>query len=276
MESMHADNTDFSEFVRSFGEATARLQETHAALKKQVERLQNELAEANERLRRSRSLAALGEMAAGIAHEIRNPLGAIALNAEMLQDDVADRPESAASVDKIRRAAHRLDRIVRDVLSFARDTRVNAVATSAKEIFDLATCDCEAVLVTEHVAIRCEIDGDCSFSGDGALIGQAVSNLIRNAVEAMRGSSVREIVLGAREARLRVADGGRRAGAFREIACRNEFCGYRIGYRKYFSQRDSKKDNRENKGYNTGSFRRASLRYGPYTQSSKKKKYYYY
>lgn len=104
MESLHADNTDFSEFVRSFGEATARLQETHAALKKQVERLQNELAEANERLRRSRSLAALGEMAAGIAHEIRNPLGAIALNAEMLQDDVADRPESAASVDKIRRA----------------------------------------------------------------------------------------------------------------------------------------------------------------------------
>jgi signal transduction histidine kinase len=211
MESLHADNTDFSEFVRSFGEATARLQETHTALKKQVERLQNELAEANERLRRSRSLAALGEMAAGIAHEIRNPLGAIALNAEMLQDDVADRPESAASVDKIRRAAHRLDRIVRDVLSFARDTRVNAVATSAKEIFDLATCDCEAVLVTEHVAIRCEINGDCSFSGDGALIGQAVSNLIRNAVEAMRGSSVREIVLGAREARLRVADGGRRA-----------------------------------------------------------------
>jgi signal transduction histidine kinase len=79
-------------------EATARLQETHVALQSQVERLQAELAEANERLRRSRSLAALGEMAAGIAHEIRNPLGAIALNAELLTEDVADRPEAAASV----------------------------------------------------------------------------------------------------------------------------------------------------------------------------------
>ena len=205
-----SEPADFAEFMRSFTEATSRLQETHAALTAKVERLQSELAEANERLRRSRSLAALGEMAAGIAHEIRNPLGAIALNAELLKDDVADRPEAAASVDKIRRAAERLDRIVGDVLSFARDTRVNAAPTSAREILEMALCDCEAVLAKEGVVARCDIDGACALSADTALVAQAVANLVRNAVEAMRGSPKRELVLSAREARLRTADGARR------------------------------------------------------------------
>ena len=51
--------SEFADFVRTFTEATSRLQETHVALSSQVERLQAELAEANERLRRSRSLAAV-------------------------------------------------------------------------------------------------------------------------------------------------------------------------------------------------------------------------
>lgn len=213
-----AQPADFAEFVRAFGEATSRLQETHLALTAKVERLQAELAEANERLRRSRSLAALGEMAAGIAHEIRNPLGAISLNAELLKEDVADRPEAAASVDKIRRAADRLDRIVGDVLSFARDTRINASPTSAKEIFAMALSDCEGVLAADDIDMRVDVDGACELVADLPLVAQAVSNLVRNAAEAMRGQDAREggrighreITLSAREARLRTADGTRR------------------------------------------------------------------
>jgi len=206
--------SDFAEFLRAFNDVTSRLQETHVALTAKIERLQAELAEANERLRRSRSLAALGEMAAGIAHEIRNPLGAISLNAELLREDVADRPESLSSVDKIRRAAERLDRIVGDVLSFARDTRIHATPTSAKEIFAMALSDCEAVLAKDDVDIRTDIDGECALVADLPLVAQAVSNLVRNAVEAMRANAIevqhREVTLSAREARLRTADGSRR------------------------------------------------------------------
>jgi signal transduction histidine kinase len=149
-------------------------------------------------------------MAAGIAHEIRNPLGANALNAEMLREDVAGNAPASTSVDKILRAARRLDRIVGDVLSFARDTRVHAVETSAREIFELAASDCEALLAEDDIDFRIDIDGPCALRADAPLVAQAVANLVRNAVQAMRGLPHREITLSAREARLRTAEGSRR------------------------------------------------------------------
>ena len=197
----------FAEFMRSFREVTARLESTHEALSAQVERLKAELAESNERLRRSRSLAALGEMAAGIAHEIRNPLGAIALHAELLGEDVAGLPDAESSVAKIRRAASRLDRIVGDVLRFA---RLVPAPTDARSIVDLALADCEAILEREDVDLAVDVDGRCELAADAALVAQALSNLVRNAVEATRGLAHREVRISAREARLRTADGARR------------------------------------------------------------------
>ena len=90
-ESSPIDANDFAELVRSFNDVTARLESTHSSLRDEVATLKSELQETHRRLRRSRQLAALGEMAAGIAHEIRNPLGAIALNLEALTEDLFDR-----------------------------------------------------------------------------------------------------------------------------------------------------------------------------------------
>jgi signal transduction histidine kinase len=107
-------------------------------------------------------------------------IGAIALNAEMLRDDVAGMPAATASVEKILRAARRLDRIVGDVLSFASDTRIHAASTSAREILDLAR---------SATARRCSQQGDVDLRirrrwrvqrsrRDLPLVAQAVSNLI--------------------------------------------------------------------------------------------------
>src|SRR5687767_8545993 len=86
--------------MSAFNEVTGRLQQTHETLQREVVRLRGELREANEQLERSRRLAALGEMAAGIAHEVRNPLGSIGLYARMLEQDLSDRPAERATAVK--------------------------------------------------------------------------------------------------------------------------------------------------------------------------------
>ena len=118
---------DFMELMRSFNEVTTQLERTHDALRAEVASLKLDLEEANERLRRSRSLAALGEMAAGIAHEIRNPLGSMALNVGLLREDLSEQPDSLLLCEKISKAVGGLDAIVGDVLSFARDTSIAPV-----------------------------------------------------------------------------------------------------------------------------------------------------
>lgn len=204
-----AETHDFSELVTAFNDATQRLQTTHMALQSEVTALKLDLAEANERLRRSRSLAALGEMAAGIAHEIRNPLGAITLHAEMLREDLRGVEGPLSSAEKISRAAERLDRIVRDVLSFARDTKLHATAVDSDDLFENTLADCEEVLVTAEVSVE-RSGKNLEFSADGALLGQALSNLVRNAVEAMRGRATRVVRLGVAREKRCWADGVRR------------------------------------------------------------------
>ncbi|RPG17230.1 MAG: hypothetical protein CBB69_007595 [Phycisphaera sp. TMED9] len=184
-ESSSMDANDFAELVRSFNDVTARLESTHSSLREEVATLKTELNETHRRLRRSRQLAALGEMAAGIAHEIRNPLGAIALNLEALTEDLADRPGELELCGRVSRSVTRLDVIVGDVLSFARDTQVRVASVRPAEVVIAAVAHAEDLVDAHDVDVDLSLDEEIEIMADAALLEQSLLNLVRNACEAM-------------------------------------------------------------------------------------------
>ena len=182
--------TDFSDLVRSFTEITSQLERTHDVLRAEVAGLKSELEEANERLRRSRSLAALGEMAAGIAHEIRNPLGAMALNVGILREDVEGNSEAMSLCDKVSRSIRALDSIVGDVLSFARDTKVAVRSCLAEDLVNQALAGNSPFFEDGSISVESEVDAEMLALVDPGPVVQALTNVIRNACEALISAEV--------------------------------------------------------------------------------------
>lgn len=184
---------DLAELMSAFTEVTTKLERTHEQLRAEVARLNAELRDANEALQRSRRLAALGEMAAGISHEIRNPLGSIQLYASMLREDLESMPQQREVVEKIGRAVRGLDEIVGDVLSFAREinARHHPCAIDALIRGALDSC-CAEIVGSVRTAFA---GGPEEIECDAGLIQQALVNILRNAGEANRISGGDEIVI---------------------------------------------------------------------------------
>ncbi len=179
--------SDLADLLAAFNEVTTKLETSHRTLQGEVARLNRELRDANEQLERSRRLAALGEMAAGIAHEVRNPLGSIRLYARMLEQDLSDRPGQAGIAAKIAAAAKGLDGVVGDVLTFSKEFRLRAAPVDPAAVFEAAieACSHDGIAGWRSIVIEREFADGLCFEGDESLVSQAVTNIVRNAYEAM-------------------------------------------------------------------------------------------
>lgn len=172
--------------MAAFNDATGRLTATHERLQSEVTKLRAQLADAKVQVERTKHLALLGEMAAGIAHEVRNPLGSILLYARMLQQDLTDRPPQRSIADRIAASVQRLESVVGDVLAFSREMRIRPQPLHARELLEsalhAARCDTPAWAAVEA---RVEAVESLIVYGDGNLLTQVLINIIRNAVDAM-------------------------------------------------------------------------------------------
>jgi signal transduction histidine kinase len=155
--------------------------------------LREELSEKNRLLERRNRLAALGEMAAGMAHEIRNPLGGIQLYASLLLKDVSDRPASAQLVEKISAGVKRLELLVSQVLHFTREINVNIVEMDLAEVVTQAVELASYKSDEKQIELRVQGPSSLSVMADPVMIGQALLNLLLNAVEAMDRSGKVEV-----------------------------------------------------------------------------------
>lgn len=137
-------------------------------------------------VRRIDRLAAVGELAAGVAHEIRNPLTAISGSAEILIDEIPEDSPSRMFGDIIIKEIVRLDRIVEDLLYFAKPSKNYLSQTDpnklVSETLDLLTPS----LKKECVVLNKELDSNIGMiTVDSGLIKQVLVNLLLNAAQAM-------------------------------------------------------------------------------------------
>ncbi len=160
-----------------------------------------QLKRAEEQLKKADRLAAVGELAAGIAHEIRNPLASISGCVQMLKDDLPPDVSSNRLFRIVIREIDRLNGLITEFLQFARPKQLEPAPIDVRTwIEDLAV----QFRATAGDSGRLEIDVDPGlreFVADRALITQAIWNLIRNADQALGTGNNGHIVLGIRTSR---------------------------------------------------------------------------
>ena len=160
-----------------------RTQEAAARLAKS----NRDLHEAQASLRRSERLAALGQLTAGLAHELRNPLGTIKASAEMLSKPAAKkRPEVMDEMAGfITSEVDRMNGLVANFLDFARPLQIRPVENDLKSVIEDVIREQAELARIRAVKLVTKAEGsDLVFAFDRDLLRLALSNLAQNAIQA--------------------------------------------------------------------------------------------
>jgi signal transduction histidine kinase len=148
---------------------------------------------AEDALRRHDRLAAMGELAATVAHEVRNPLNAIGMSVQRLRREFSEVPASAHSADQTEQRelldvlsgeTQRINRIVQQFLDFARPPGLTLRPTDLGEVVGDVVTDLRATAATRGVMLEVDTARAGKAMVDPDQLKQAVDNLVRNAIEA--------------------------------------------------------------------------------------------
>lgn len=134
----------------------------------------------------SGKLAALGQLAAGVAHEINNPLTAIIANAQILQRDLPPGDERLESVDLIAMAGARAAQVVRNLLDFARKEQTQRIMTNINETLRASLALVQHELLSRSITLQFTADDQLPFvlAAPDSLQGVWL-NLLLNAIESI-------------------------------------------------------------------------------------------
>ncbi len=180
----------------------------------QLHQSNRELAATQQRLVQTERLASMGQLSAGVAHEINNPLGTVLIYSHMLLRSISEGDPMRGDLEMIVREATRCKGIVRSLLDFARQSRVSKAPTDLVHLFR----EIEAIMgpraQSAGVELSFEIAPDLPVVMiDAEQIKQVLVNLMRNGIEAITHDGGRVTVSAARaqsghEVEIRVDDNG--------------------------------------------------------------------
>jgi signal transduction histidine kinase len=177
--------------------------------------------EARKRAQTSERMAEIGNMTSGLAHEIKNPLSTVGLNAQLLAEDIdhLDAPEKekvkiTKRLGSLSREVHRLKGILDDFLQFAGRMKLHREKIDLREVLsdleDFYQPQCDS----ESIVLRMQLPEEPVIANvDASLLKQAVLNLLINATHAMAESEQKELMIrleaNANEACIHIIDTGR-------------------------------------------------------------------
>jgi len=178
--------------LSAFQRAHMHLEETvkvrTAALHREME--ERKKAE-NARIQAER-LAVVGSMAAQVAHEVRNPLGAIVLTLDLVKNEIERNPASPSPgggtelVADIREEVQRIDRVIMDYLALAHPRKARLEFLDLHDLIRHKLALMRGVFAQAGVSLQDDIaEGPAHIRGDADQLWQAILNIVRNSMEAM-------------------------------------------------------------------------------------------
>ncbi len=142
---------------------------------------------------RSEKLAAIGQLVAGVAHELNNPLASVVGYSELLSDDISDGP-ARQKLDKLLREAHRMRRIIDNLLRFARQNNLE------KKSADLQSLLLDVLTLREYHIRNNDIDVQVIVEPDLPPVAldedqfkQILLNLLNNSIDALEGAGLKQV-----------------------------------------------------------------------------------
>lgn len=182
-------NDEIQMLAREFELMRLQLQESYQSFEKKIELRTRELQEAQSQISHQEKMASLGLMAAGIAHEIGNPLTSISSMAQVMKRRLKNQ-ENTQFIDNILKNIDRISLIVRELVDFSRPSSYSASMTNINELINSAVGIVKYDQRSRHLQFDLELDRDLPKTylvADHLL--QVLINILINAVDASENYS---------------------------------------------------------------------------------------
>jgi PAS domain S-box-containing protein len=154
-----------------------------------------EFKELEKKYYESQKLVAIGQLSAGIAHEVRNPLSAIKMSLQILEKRLQPEGNDLKRFKIAQREVERLEELVNDVLIFAKPGDPKRVPTDLRRTIENALEMVEKAVLDKHIKIIQQIEIELPHPNiDGVMLEQALLNIFRNAIDAMQEGGRLQII----------------------------------------------------------------------------------